>query len=270
MAHTHKDDLAYKRCQTTLSGLPILVDDDWNESLFRVDYPMRRQLGRISRYLWDMLLKTPRNPDSLIEAASMLFREYDEEMLVWRTDDDDVVDSPASASNGRSVPATTTWVWELENYTLFLEYSSDDYPAEIARGVPDLTLTWSDLYSLFGLRHVEETVRLLDAGRVCEAGACAIEATQAGRIAAMCYAADEGFNDASRALARRGADEAHRENRRLRAAAIELYRSREWPSKAAAAREISKKVNRVELVVLRWIRMDERTPHIATGTAPAQ
>lgn len=258
-----------KISETTLTGA-LIVPGEWLPSNYKPDYPLRHSLAQLSYEIWATLLdKQGHQQDRLLRVAAAMFDEFDREMVAWDEADkqkkaDDV---SKSRNNGYPIPDHWKWASDLGNYHLFLEFSEDDYPTVVSSVTTGPSLVWGDLYALCALRLIDEAVSLLNGGHIGEGGACAVQVALLWKTAMLCYHGEDDFQAVATAFAHRGADESHRENRRVRSMAIDEYKSRTWPTRAAAARALAKKFNRVELVVLRWIRHYER--QVGDGTIPA-
>ncbi len=223
----------------------------------RSDYPLRYFLWKINRdawlNLWDWRVEIEA-VFACVDILEGLLLEMAADAEALEEFDDD--ENPAG-TRVRSV--TQVWTRELDAFESWEEtgYLTVETCEEWGNRF-GFQPAWGMFDAAMALIHVTNAVDALDRGDAISAGALAIKARDSHFVGLV--ERGEGVTDwlARHRLARKGADKAHVDNRRLKAEAIELYEAGTWPSKMQAARVISKQVNRTEMVVLRWIREHTR------------
>lgn len=232
---------------TSIFGITLSSDKNYKKYEDHPSFPLRHRLITVSRFCWHNLLIEHHSRKNVLAVC----RALNDEFHKFLTDDEFVnyQEEPGSRYEKSGRPTLNTWSIsaDLEGPIACLKRRLDS-----SRSASKSSAKWrtDDIYNAAALLAVDYSAKYLERNEPYKAGAwCASAHEYRGMALALSLSENAASN-----LGKIASDSRHAKNREIQKIAIEIYKSKKWPSQAQAARIIGAQLHREPEVVGRWIR----------------
>lgn len=240
----------------SMTGILIIsANEDYSDD----SYVLRYELELMTRTLGERLIKRGFTYRDFFAAANYVKK------VMWLTLDaiSEEADDPDDYVIGGVTVNQNMRGWAIYSDPFYVLEVADDDLMDQEKYSETRKLDWPEIGAIAGLWAIDEAAFHIENNQPYKAASWALRAAK--HIEWMTY--DETSHKSIHDVSRMGTFARHAPNRAARAKAVEIYRSRDWVSLAAAARNIAPQVAKTELAVLRWLR-EHRKNHTSAGTDP--